>query len=313
MIVFSLFVLMLPIIHSFGTPTEFMGNIAFNAKILLFLLWITLVRNYQLTLHHNNEIFIYLFLFFNVVLSFAGIGYLNYGVSQYGIPLGIKGIFQSGNEYSIAVVTLLIGFAWLRPSVQGIFACILCLLPIGTKVALIGTFLVSILNLRSIGLKKIWFLLTFLSLILFWNIERLSQFLGSIFERIIDNYNMADNILSFFLSSRDSATVSKFLSFAEYDVISILFGVGLTEWEFSKNLPPFIAEIDIVDISGINGLFFSLGLYIYFLYVVFTVKDSSYRLMFSLLFILSFISGHVVYNTIVVVFALAYSKDTKRV
>ena len=277
----------------------------FAMKIALFFLCISLFQKPNIGIMHSRVKYIYMFIVINIILTFLGLGEVQYGVHSSGLPLGSGGVYIGANELSIAFlfITLLsIGNLSVTMLLIGTVIGIL----LATKVALVGSailFIVSLYRLRFKSIILFPFVIYFQSQIIF---------VYSMFaERYQYYYRVSKNLLTLMLSGRDTRIESTLQSWVNSDFFDLLFGFGFVNVKNMSIIDISFTENDLVDLITIMGLpmtCFLLIALILPIYTFFDRKNFSASIAVTCILSLSFISGHVFYNSILPVFLILIMK-----
>ncbi|RAJ10519.1 O-antigen ligase-like membrane protein [Chitinophaga skermanii] len=288
--------------------------------------------------HANTFFFIILVALIFSLLGFGNSNYGQVGGAENedGMSYGYKGYFIAGNELSALFVLLYAFFCYyLYKNFKSIFlvsgGLIIGLLAAGlivTKTALAGYVVISIgtpFFIKYQESKSVFsytkydkkFLKIFIILPLFISVVLYSLFQERIeanISRIQYNIAKADELSSFLLSGRDNRVKNSVDLFVEkYAWYEKMFGTG---WEYPKDrikaemLGIGTAELDYLDLlisNGIIGLLLVYGFWVVVLLKMTSAFLSKNRhslispalLGFTLLFFLSFISGHIMYSAMV--------------
>lgn len=290
--------------------------------------------------------FIFIVIFLSMLFSIIGFGNTQYGEHEDGVAFGYKGYFISGNELSYLFLVAY-SFSLHRIILYGkkasffIFYLIVSFVTavfLATKTAMLAFILISIFqtsmtfwyynksfdfSIRQ-RLRKIKYIVVFLSIPA---IGILSFFL---YKRLLIYVSRLDflfhqqggTITSFLLSGRNHRYLDLLEMFVhKMNIIDWLFGIGRISYVNYTFGPEnqYSAEMDLIDSLISNGLIGSLIIYsvwIYFLLVTFkSIKNRVSNiaiptfLSLSLLFLISFIAGHVFASPMVLTYialVLAY-------
>jgi len=264
----------------------------------------------------------------NLVLGIMGYGFPIYTATDSDVSIGVKGYFYAGNELSaVYIILVAVVLAHFVPLIKKksllyltVLICFLFSATLATKTAIGGTFILSTatifyhkkyiektpFNIRNILVAT--FSLLFTSLIsLYFFIK------SAAFERMMYYYNDLSNIYRFLMSGRDQFLSRKTFIFASANnVFNFLFGMG----EYVS------VEMDLFDTFftfGLIGTALFYSIYFYFnrhIYFYFKEKRRSFseniiNISLIMIFIQSFISGHVLYSgmaTLFYSFSLVFSK-----
>lgn len=260
-----------------------------------------------------------------IVLNIA-IGALGYGDTQYALGFGYKGFFYSGNEMVLTLMvvsaTILYFLYKTRHTALGVcFSILLILIGViqGMKTLLIGLPLLSIIipilafykhppvNSRGKTIKillsaSITFLFLF-SLLAYLIPVLLPDFFAR-FLMIAEK----SGIIGAILSERNVYLMAGLaMYFESFSWVEKLFGVGLTG--ALERIIPYLGaqktmEIDFFDLLFSFGIA-AIGYYFIWLRAIHTFYRNNLTfptLISTLLFILSLLTGHVVYSTFLVTY-----------
>lgn len=294
-----------------GVFTEFK-----NIIVIFYLpLMILFFNNYKNKKINNSLLtmisFIYLFL---IIIPFLfGLGFNTYSGADG--KSAFLGFFYEGNELSALMILLLpISIKYLFENKKYLHLVIylilylISIILVGTKVLLLGTFVVFMyFGIKYISKfekrKKLIFSIILLMLIglcfliipftpVYKNLVISMDYYGV--KTILDLFKpkFIDNII---FSNRISFLVKVFKTFSS-SLIFILFGIGKSTLMLIKDV-----EIDIFDIIYSIGLIGTIIYFIVFNKNIFKLKGL-YRFIFILLVVISLFSGHVLIKPMVTTF-----------
>ncbi len=274
----------------------------------------------------------YIILLFNIFIGLLGWGYQFYPAYN----TGIKGLFFSGNEFSLLFILLTWIKAWqiriidVKKYYIFIIFSLFLAFNIGSKTTILGVlgifFIIQISNIkvdfRKIRLTEIIIgtvsILMLPLVILGFVIGNKSYFNDFILKRLeIYNYDF----LTWFLSKRNLVARDSLEKFKDLDLMSKYFGQG--ESSFQNNV--HMVELDFVDLMlnhGYIGLFFYCIIVLIFLRIISKkysqapINKCLFYFYIIIILFLSNLSGHII-NTGVpgffmgMLFAMTYiSKKT---
>lgn len=311
LLLFSSLLLLSILIQSFNTHDVnlILMDAAFGVKVILFFYSLEYFLDKKTSVSDIGVKIVLAFFVFNVLLTWLGIGLTSYGRLPSGIPIGSKGIYQSGNEFGIAfffIVALLLhgGTNWIRAILSTIIG-----VAIATKVALVAVLLIIYHWLKPALRRHPIFvgllIVVFSSMVVF---PLLLDYIGI---RFASDFNSSSNMVSFLLSGRDLRIVESLNSFAEASTLSVLFGVPFhcVASVDCSNLK--FVENDLVDfllIYGVVTWVVIVSLIGRVLLKAWRINQRYFRAIFFL-FGISFLSGHVLYNPLLpTILALAFQR-----
>lgn len=301
--------------------TEF-KNVIVIFYLPIMILFFSIYKNEKI----NNKLilitnFIYLFLI--VILFLFGLGFNTY--SGEDGKSAFLGFFFDGNELSALLILLLpLSIVYMLKNkeylylVSYLFLYVLSIIIVGTKVLLLGTFVVFlyffIKKLIKVEKKKRFILI--IGILIFIGLSLSLLPFTPVYKNLIismDYYGVKsvfdlfkpkfiDNII---FSNRIAFAIEVFKTFSS-NIIFIIFGIGKDMLITIKDV-----EIDIMDILYSIGV---LGFVIYiFTYGKSVFKlNSIYKFTFILLFIISLFSGHILIKPMVATFmALLFNFNEK--
>jgi len=298
------------------------GPLAIFTSFLKFYLFLLSYFYFKVSLKESfitkKDIYSICIVNFAVILCNIFVGLLGYGFPVYStvdseVSVGIKGFFFAGNELSAVFILLTSATLGIMvPKINKkyhiyimVFVLFLLSATLATKTAIGGMLIISIATImfnkkyiekKSFNIKNIFFVgfstLSISSVSIYFFIK------SAAFERMLNVYNDFSNVYKFLMSGRDQFLSKKlFLFMSENSLFNFVFGVG----------EPFPVEMDLFDTFfrfGITGLFLVYFLYFFSNYYVFRYylrKDGFFELSILnlallLIFIQSFISGHVLFS-----------------
>jgi len=302
--------------------TEF-KNVIVIFYLPIMILFFSMYKNEKI----NNKLiliinFIYLFL---IVIPFLfGLGFNTY--SGEDGKSAFLGFFFDGNELSALLILLLpLSIDYMLKNkeylylVSYLFLYVLSIIIVGTKVVLLGTFVVFlyffIKKLIKVEKKKRFILI--IGILIFIGLSLSVLPFTPVYKNLIismDYYGVKsvfdlfkpkfiDNII---FSNRIAFAIEVFKTFSS-NIIFIIFGIGKNMLITIKDV-----EIDIMDILYSIGV---LGFVVYiFTYGKSVFKlNSIYKFTFILLFIISLFSGHILIKPMVATFmALLFILNEKK-
>jgi hypothetical protein len=285
----------------------------------------------------NNVI--YYVIFTSLLLSLFGYGETQYGTNSDGVEYGFKGYFLSGNElsslYVLSYASCLFSSIYYRSRFLGfslkVLSGLVVAILLATKTALLSFVIVTLsipicarvyyrknpdLNVRKLTrsyLRNMIFLTVCLA---GFAVSVLSERIYLTIERFEYFYQRhGDSWLGFLLSGREErySLLSK-LYFDNMTLLDKMFGIGREHYVnfFFGSENRFSAEMDLIDSVISHGLFGTILLYsfwimsVYKIYKSFSSRDYELAvptlIIVSLLFINSFIAGHVMASSMVCIY-----------
>ena len=231
----------------------------------------------------------------NMFAGIMGFGYSTYTYAN----IGIKGFFYAGNELFLVLLPITTLFVQNRKNVRLVisFIAIVISVLIGTKTAILALLIVLVFNNFTYAklLEKLTFIV-FVPLTLFFGIIIFQYFLADlpVFTHITNNIEtktkMGSSLISVLLSGRLEFLEMNLKLYNDWtDVLHIIFGGN--PFAHGKSV-----EIDFFDSLIVNGIlttFFVVFFYIYLF--IRALKQHNYvlALMNMLVFLISFLAGHV--------------------
>lgn len=269
-----------------------------------------------------------------LLLAVLGFGNSNYGeVEEGGMSYGYKGYFIAGNELSSLFILVYAFFCfYLYKKVSNIFLLMLGLIAgllvaglIVTKTAMISYLAITLATPFLLKYRESNSILSytrydkkFLTIFVLLPLLTMSVLYSVFYERVqanIDrmayNFAKAGELSSFLLSGRnDRFDDAKELFLEDYSVTEKIIGTG---WEHpqtviaTQKLGWGTTEVDYLDLLTSNGIAGLLAIYMFWFLILiklgraFLNKGSNELstpafLGFILLFVNSFISGHIIYS-----------------
>lgn len=306
MISVSFFLIISTFVHSFTDEnvSGIVSNIAFLLKIILFLYSMEFILTKKVKISQVSVNFVTYYFIFNIFLTWIGVGLTNYGRLASGIPIGSKGIYQSGNEFGIAFIFLaLIALSRLKPNSLREVSHILIGFGIATKVSISAS--ICVVLFRSAVILHRYKVVGLIFLLIF--IFGLSSILQDlIITRFAFDYNRSANLINFLLSGRDTRIISSLAAFADGEVWSLLLGFSFSCVASQACGGVSFVENDIVDLLLIYGLIPTLIICLVIAYQL-VLAWRSVSGVFSpylCLILISMVSGHVLYNPLLPVLLL---------
>ena len=299
----------------------------------LFFNWIfTNYRGFLASRFRRLYLFLCVFFFACILVSPLGLGISQYGMTEGGVSFGYRGYFIAGNEVS-ALFILLFAFwvfdlyyfqknTWF--TIVGILVGLVTAGLIVTKTTLIAALLLflSVPILLTIYERRTSlaarYLSKFLQVLITVFILSIS-ILVTVFrdkidaniDRFEENYQRADNFGNFLLSGRDDRFNDSKELFNSYSLPEKLFGTG---WNYPQQRIHEqmngwgSSEVDYLDILVSNGIIGLALIYLFWAGVYFRickalfVRRNVYTvplfLSFSIIFLNSFLSGHILYSAL---------------
>ncbi|WP_341838417.1 O-antigen ligase family protein [Chitinophaga pollutisoli] len=269
-----------------------------------------------------------------LILAVLGFGNSNYGeVEEGGMSYGYKGYFIAGNELSSLYILVYAFFCYyMYKKVSNFFLLILGLVAglivaglIVTKTAMISYLAITLATPFLLKYRESRSMLSytrydkkFLTIFVLLPVLTMSILYTVFYERVqanIDrmayNFAKAGELSSFLLSGRnDRFDHAKELYLEDYSVTEKIIGTG---WEHpqtvvaTQKLGWGTTEVDYLDILTSNGLLGLLAIYLFWFVVLVKLARAFLHkggnefstpafLGFMLLFVNSFISGHIIYS-----------------
>lgn len=289
-------------------------------------------RHFQFV-YRTSYLILAIILFLAIIMSLFGFGMLNYGVGDGGIEMGYRGFFIAGNEvgalfillYSFwffdllqnnyhfwklfagTLVGLLVAGLIVSKTAIGSFVLVTLITPLFLKLKTRKFFRFSVYDKRMILMFSLLIVIsTTIIYVLFQdriiaNIER-TQF----------NISRAESFNSFLLSGRDERFEDSWKLFNQYSTIEKFIGTG---WSYPQEVitKEFLgdgsSEVDYLDILVSYGILGVLLIYSFWILVSFKIIKKFIKgrdlyivpilISFFLLFINSFLSGHIIYSALV--------------
>lgn len=253
----------------------------------------------------RNSAVLYSFIFFiSIVL---GLSYSTYDEGNFGS----KGIFASGNALSIYFGSMsLIGLYvfFLSGKRLDLFLSSLLLMSalfVGTKTSILFIALYMFLLFYRIRFLYKSFLLVFLIVLSFIYYDLFFLF----FDVIIYRFENSDSVSSFLASSRDVFIVNALSNFYIEGLyfLRLFFGFGIymSFRTVSDDISLYdTLENDFFDIFfayGFIGMFLFISFYIWHAYRAVSSKNLEALLIFSTMFVISALIGHVLFDAMAVI------------
>ncbi|WP_415322612.1 O-antigen ligase family protein [Clostridium perfringens] len=328
----SIFLLQMLII-SFSNNFNILSEISFISKIYYNLFLIFLTGSVLSKKDINYDVYFNCFskVCIIVTLSLVITKILGIGINSYGISGGYKGLYMGTNDLT-AVLVMTLPFMLYRIFTDGtniIFVIIallaaLNMIMIGTKTAIIFLIIISLFFLYNIFFKNIN-LKSFILLILFLGTFLIvfDKYLFDIFKDTIlqrQIYFIKENDLVSYLLSERNITLIKSIRFWSSSIINIILGASFNNGaEFIGNFSQGhgMIEMDLIDILYFYGIILFLivaypltKVLIKGFKVLFVKKELKLKLIafiYIVIFIMSFLGGHVLLSPLAgVYFAVIY-------
>jgi hypothetical protein len=311
--------------NSTGETVKYLINIfKFLLFVFSFLYLNKILESYPSIIKsvRNVVTFNFIVVIFNLVLGLAGYGFPVYSIEDGEVSIGVKGFFFAGNEISgVFIILAALMIAFYLPKIKkpfyayaSLFVLFLFSATLATKSAIGAMFLLCILviflkrkylDTVKLDLKNI--------LTLIFTVASISSALiyffiqSAAFQRMSYYYENLSNILRFILSSRDAFLAREWNIFtAKNNAMNFIMGGGRY----------ISVEMDLFDTFfsyGIVGIIIAYGFYFFSLFCA-TRNFSAHKKGFSdtiiyftiiLVFVQSFISGHILYSGMASVFHAA--------
>lgn len=308
--------------HSFllGDVKEALSGIdmliRFNAIILFYLYFKTLIKNQAEDLLFTIARISFYFLVFNIFLGVIGLGYPMYGHGESGI--GTRGLIFAGNEIGAALIvsSAIVMMKSLEDNSIKLFFFIAVLLLlssafIGSKVSLLGSiilffffpFLKAFKNMYNFRLPKRDFINANIFLITVPILATVGIYYTLYETNLIDRlsyfYKKLD-LITLIFSNRNIWAEEAYNAFLNhYTFTEYLFGSGRDWWQYISEYK--LVEIDPIDFLmnyGIIGFLLTFGIILYILLktIIYRNKNRySIYVIFTILLLLGMSStaGHI--------------------
>ena len=284
-------------------------------------------------IYRTSYLILAIILFLAIILSLFGFGMLNYGMGDGDIELGYRGFFIAGNEvgalfilvYSFwffdllqnnhpfwklfagTLVGMLVAGLIVSKTAIGSFVFVTLFTPLFLKLKTRTFFRFSVYDKR---MALIFSLLMVISTTIIYVLFH-DRIIANI-ERIQFNISRAESFNSFLLSGRDERFENSWRLFNQYSTIEKLIGTG---WSYPqevisrKFLGDGSSEVDYLDILVSYGIIGVLLIYSFWILISFKIIKKfilgrdvyivPILISFFLLFINSFLSGHIIYSAMV--------------
>jgi len=261
----------------------------------------------------NICLFNFIIIIINMTIGLFGFGFPVYSSSDSDVSVGVKGYFFAGNELSAVYVLLSsIVIAFFVADIKKkssiyilLFTLFIYSALLATKTATGGILILSIATIifRKKYIEKTPFDLKSIFIVTFSSVSvtlvSIYFFMQSeAYERMKYYYNELSNIYKFLMSGRDQFLTRKiFLFTSENSAFKFFFGMGehtSVEMDFFDTFLTF----GTLGILSIYLIYLVISLFIIYSYQKNTrsFKGSILNVTLLLLFIQSFVSGHVLYS-----------------
>lgn len=280
------------------------SNFAFLFKIILFLYSLEFLLTKNVSVSRSGVTIVIAYFIFNIFLTWVGVGLVNYDRLMSEVPLGSKGIYQSGNEFGIAFtfITLLVLFN-LRPNVIRDTALAVIGVAIATKVAIFATLSVIFYWIYLLLYRYNIFGLLVITGFLIGSLSTLVDYLSI---RFGFDYSMATSMTTFLVSGRDARIIESLAAFVNSNTLSILFGLSFDCVAVQTCGGVRFVENDLVDLLLIYGVMPTLVVLMTLAHQVLLAWRISRGTVFSYVTLMgiAFVSGHVLYNPLLPILLL---------
>ncbi len=286
------------LVYLFQSYTDFSTSLSMILKIMMYpFVYFYLNDTYKKInngLYYLDQICFWNFItiFINQVLGLAGLGFSTYNDGGFGI----KGFYFDGNAMAVVCFCLFVFYYSIKKNNLLAFLLFFCSVLLGTKTSILAIFLFFfIIRFKRAKIKTkarliLLFVIIiglFVYLILFTNI--FSYHVDKI-KRLYKLFN--GRIIDVILSGRsiDLKNHTKFY-FEHFSLKQILFGYGY-------RLNSKIIELDFFDTLYSYGLLYCFLILLLYIYPIYINRKNKEIVVFNLLvFLITFSSGHVWYNT----------------
>ena len=260
---------------------------------------------------------ILLLIVLNTLLGIYGVGKLNYGTIE-GASVGVRGLFNSGNEFSLAYCASIsiLAISKIRLKLPLLLILTILSLFIATKTTIIfSTLVLFYCSYRNYDLKKIVF---FLSPILLFLSTAFINRITILLNRYKFVYEKSDTLINFITSSRTTRIVDLPNLIKTMNAWDFFFGLGplLKDKLFSISNYFGSFEMDPLDVFFSYG-FFGCLLYLYvFLELIRKTKGGLPKYILILFLTISVFAGHLVESSygaisLLIIFQASRVSDTK--
>jgi hypothetical protein len=262
---------------------------------------------------YSISTFNFLIIISNVMLGILGFGFPVYSTVDSEVSVGVKGYFFAGNELSAVFIILAsLTLAVIIPKIKKkyiiygiVFILFIFSVAMATKTAIGGMLILSISTIvfhkkyiekEPFNIKNIIIVAVSSFLILSGSIYFFVR--TEAFERMQTIYYNFANVYKFMMSGRDQYLSTKFAQFAsENSVFKFVFGVGEP---FPVEMDPFdtFFRFGIVGLLVVYTIYFSFNIHVfkYYLKEKGSFEPALINLGLLLIFVQSFISGHVLFS-----------------
>ncbi|MBH0060033.1 O-antigen ligase family protein [Pseudoalteromonas sp. NZS71] len=308
----------------------FVTKVIYFPLVFLFFKNYFKVKQYDFSVVINYLCYLYFIFFLFIALSIIGLGESLYGVNSEGVSIGYSGYFVAGNELGpIFIILSSVVLFFLLEKKKSLFLLLLLSVfnfvfafLIGTKAALLGSIAVTVVLPFYLYLKKAcrsnYSLKSYVVFVLSISLMSISIF-SLLFHNVISAYvarweffySQADSLISFLLSGRlERVEAAMFIFLEDYSFFEQLFGGGFVYFQtkMSPEYPRLIVEIDLLDSLLTFGIVGTVLVYSFWFYIAFSLffrkvnNDTRFlifvRFIFVVILSLSFISGHIIYSSL---------------
>mgnify|MGYP002151360346 CR=1 FL=1 len=295
-----------------GTLGYFLIGFAYSFKItfaaVIYFLTVEMFKKYGaikvLRIFRNSAVLYSMIFFLSIIM---GVAHSTYSEGNFGS----KGLFSSGNSLSIYFGSMsLIGLYVFFMSGRKIDLLLSGLLLVsalfvGTKTSILFISLYNFLLFYKIG----FFYKSFLLLLIVVLILSLHGLFGLFFDVIAYRFENSDSFATFLASSRDVFVIDAFSEFYidGFYILRVIFGLGV--YMSFRKLGDDISLYDTLE-NDFFDLFFSYGFVGVFVYISFyfthgfravILKNFVALLIFTFMFLLSALIGHVLFDAMAVI------------
>lgn len=314
--IFSGVLILLTLLQSFANidVENLISNLGLTIKTLLFFYCMEYLFCKRLFISTTGMKIVYGYFLFNIALTWLGIGLTNYGRLPSGVPIGSKGIYQSGNEFGIAAFfIIMLTIIYKKPNLMNDLIMIVVGISIATKVSLVGASLVLLRRIGLILLKlKIFGVLIIIVVFTYIVLPYLIDYAVT---RFSEDLRKSESILEFILSGRMARITYSLGLFLNSDMLHLLFGYSFSCVVSEECTLLSFVENDLMDYLFIYGFFI-------FTFIVYNIgyqflravkTDKLFFVSLLLLYGISLTGGHVLYNALFpTLLLLILRKEEKR-
>lgn len=286
------------LVYLFQTYTDFSTSLSMILKIMMYpFVYFYLNDTYTKIdngLYYLDQICFWNFItiFINQILGVAGFGFSTYNDGGFGI----KGFYFDGNAMAVVCFCLFVFYFSIKKNNFIAFLLFFCSVLLGTKTSILAIFLFFfIISFKRAKLKtKTRLILLFVIIIgVFVYLILFTNMFSYHIEKIKRMYKLFNGrIIDVILSGRsiDLQNHTKFYS-DHFSLKQVLFGYGY-------RLNSKIIELDFFDTLYSYGLLYCSLILLLYIYPIYINRKNKEIVIFDLLiFLITFSSGHVWYNT----------------